>query len=287
MTMTRTDALHSLEQASEQIGHEWAKHHVGWIPDEVSTAVNEAVTRVIDQIKLNRTDWYDVPRKQKWGLGPSRDEIRAFLTGFTLDAARARRNALGFVPHISPAEEGKARFLRRPSDDEWHVQWEEAASRKRAREVEEAEAKRARKLQEKRERRRPARPIPQIYGVSHEGAERLVREWMRHLGVRDAEVTRFVADGGIDVDSKAFVAQVKNYTGSIPVEEVRALFGVAAAIQKRALLFTSGTLTREGQSFAEQVGIAAFQYDAVAGTLVGLNELGASAIVSTIPKALS
>ncbi|MCK8609708.1 restriction endonuclease [Agromyces sp. C10] len=54
------------------------------------------------------------------------------------------------------------------------------------------------------------RPAPQPYGVSHRGAEQLVADWMRHLGAFDAEVTRFTADGGVDVVSAHWIAQVKN-----------------------------------------------------------------------------
>ncbi|WP_173024312.1 restriction endonuclease [Microbacterium oryzae] len=123
-----------------------------------------------------------------------------------------------------------------------------------------------------------APPAPQPYGVSHVGAEVLVADWMRYLGVNDATVTPPTADGGVDVDSAKFIAQVKNYVGSVPVEELRALQGVAAVEGKQALLFTSGSITAAGISFARRAKIALIRYDAVRGELRGLNELGTKAV---------
>lgn len=152
------------------------------------------------------------------------------------------------------------------------------------------EQARQREEEERRMRilNRPAPPPePQPYGVSHEGAESLACDWMRHLGVRDAEVTRLVGDGGIDIDSAEFVAQVKNYAGSVAVQDVRALFGVAVASDRKALLFTSGVVTAEGRSFADKVGMAVIQYDAVAGTLEGLNPLGTRCVEYGIPESFA
>jgi hypothetical protein len=42
-------------------------------------------------------------------------------------------------------------------------------------------------------------PEPLPYGVSPKGAEQLVADWMRHLGMRSAEATRYTRDSGIDV----------------------------------------------------------------------------------------
>lgn len=108
---------------------------------------------------------------------------------------------------------------------------------------------------------------------------------MRHLGVLDARVTRLSRDGGVDVESDAFVCQVKNYQGSVSVMEVRALFGVAASVHKHALIFTSGSLTTDAAEFAERVGIAVLHYKAVDGSLHGLNNLAVRAVKTSIPEA--
>lgn len=126
---------------------------------------------------------------------------------------------------------------------------------------------------------RPApAPDPQPFGVSHEGAEHLAAAWLRHLGVADAEVTRFSGDGGVDVESEHYVAQVKNYAGTVPVEELRALHGVATIEGKRAILLTSGALTVAGAEFADRAGMIVLHYDAVGANLTGLNDLGVLAV---------
>lgn len=132
---------------------------------------------------------------------------------------------------------------------------------------------------EQQHRNRPAPPPdPQPYGVSHEGAEHLAAAWLRHLGALDAEVTRLSGDGGIDVESERYVAQVKNYAGTVPVEELRALHGVASIEGKRAILLTSGSLTIAAAEFADRAGIIVLHYDAISATLTGLNDLGVIAV---------
>jgi hypothetical protein len=76
----------------------------------------------------------------------------------------------------------------------------------------------------------PAGPVPspQPFGVSHEGAEALVAQWIRYLGEPDATITRFSRDGGVDVESTHYIAQVKNYSGTVGVTQMRELGGVAS-----------------------------------------------------------
>lgn len=117
-------------------------------------------------------------------------------------------------------------------------------------------------------------PAAQPYGVSHRGAEHLAAEWMQHFGAKDATVTRYSADGGIDVVSSSAIAQVKNLAegASVPVAQVRELAGVAAHDGRRALFFTSGGYTAEGIAFADRAGIALFRYDAVVGSIAAAND---------------
>lgn len=121
-------------------------------------------------------------------------------------------------------------------------------------------------------------PTPQPFGVSHAGAEALVAEWIKYLGEADAKTTVLTGDGGIDVESRHYIAQVKNYTGSVGVGEVRELAGVAAVDTRKPLFFTSGTYALGAVDFANRSGIALFTYDASMGTLHGANELGEKAV---------
>ncbi|WP_183086332.1 restriction endonuclease [Mycetocola tolaasinivorans] len=117
-------------------------------------------------------------------------------------------------------------------------------------------------------------PAAQPYGVSHRGAEVWVAHWMQWLGEPDAVVTKFVGDGGIDVESKRYIAQVKNYSGSVSVAEVREFAGVASVDGRVPLFFTSGIYTAGALEFAERARLALLVYDVVDGTLSGVNVAG-------------
>lgn len=116
-----------------------------------------------------------------------------------------------------------------------------------------------------------AKPLPQAFGVSDPGAEILVEHWMKHLGERSAHVTRYTNDGGIDVFSENYVAQVKNYSGAVEIEAVRALAGVAAHCDRRALFFTSGRFSARSIVFADEMRMGLFVYDARGGNLLARN----------------
>lgn len=129
----------------------------------------------------------------------------------------------------------------------------------------------------------PPPPEPQPFGVSHQGAEALVAAWMRHLGILDAEPTRYVSDGGIDVTGNGYIAQVKNYTGTVGVAEVRELAGVAVVDGRTALFWTSGTYAVGAVEFADRAGITLFIYDAAGGAILAANALGETAIADGFP----
>lgn len=112
-----------------------------------------------------------------------------------------------------------------------------------------------------------AAPPELPYGVSDVGAEYLARDWMRAIGVTDAEVTQFTGDGGIDVVSSEWVAQVKNYRATIGIESVRALAGVAAASGKKPMFFTTGRYPSSAFAFAKSTGMALFRMVPVEGRL--------------------
>lgn len=123
-------------------------------------------------------------------------------------------------------------------------------------------------------------PPAQPFGVSHEGAEALCAEWLKYLGELDAEYTRVVGDGGIDVQSSRYIGQVKNYSGTVGVASIRELAGVATVDGRRAVFFTSGTYASGSVSFANQVGMPLFVYNAVEGSLSHANEIAEKAIIS-------
>lgn len=119
-----------------------------------------------------------------------------------------------------------------------------------------------------------SRPEPQRYGVSARGAELWVADALRWLGEHDAEVTQQAADGGVDVLSARLAVSVKHYSGAVPVEEVREIFGVAAASRRRAVLWTSGTLTGQARKFADLATIPVVTYDVETAQWAGANPDG-------------
>lgn len=119
------------------------------------------------------------------------------------------------------------------------------------------------------------RPQPQQFGVSAEGAERIVADWLVYLGEPGVETTQFKKDGGVDVRSEKLCVQVKNFERqTVSSAETQAIFGVATSEQRIAAIFTSSTLSPDALKFADKVGIIAIQYDVLSATLKPLNKFG-------------
>lgn len=319
MTLSRPEALAELTRRGTTIGQGWAKLRASWIPEEIRLAVIAAVDEVLANVDKSSSAWYALDQRSALWCEQTAAEIAQFLTDYTMKAARKASWEMRNLPsaldpeHASRLEQLRERAAgrmtaenerkrteedkRRQADErrrqvlEQRMRTEEAARTQADEDARNQAEENIRQRAAEEQRRWLARPAPppapQPYGVSHEGAESLACDWMRHLGVVDAGVTRFVGDGGIDVDSSTCIAQVKNYTGTVPVHEIRAIYGTAAAEQKHALVFTSGFLTTEGALFADRVGMLVFRYDAVQGTLEGLNELAERAISMSIPEAVA
>lgn len=104
--------------------------------------------------------------------------------------------------------------------------------------------------------RAPAPPA-QSFGVSARGAEELVCAWMEHLGYPSAMVTPYRRDGGIDVSTREFDIQVKNWDSDyIPVSAVRELYGVASANNKRSLFFSRSSYSADSIEFGVGIVVA-------------------------------
>ncbi len=95
---------------------------------------------------------------------------------------------------------------------------------------------------------------------------------MKHLGAPDAKVTQLSGDGGIDIESTRYIAQVKNYSGSVGAPELYQFIGVASVDGRKPLYFTSGTYTRQAISAASRAGLPLFRYSAAAGTIDAENK---------------
>lgn len=110
------------------------------------------------------------------------------------------------------------------------------------------------------------RPRPRASCTDRE-AEFLARDWMLYLGAGGSKVSSATRDGGMDVVSAQFVAEVKHHASPVPPSLVRQIFGVAAAERKRALFFSLSGYSTAAIEFATQTGIALFVYDYSRGTL--------------------
>lgn len=165
---------------------------------------------------------------------------------------------------------------KRRKADALRLREQQKVEKVRLREEQAAETLRQRAEQQEQIRQLPPAPAAQPYGVNHQGAERFAADWMRHLGALDARVTQYSGDGGIDVESKHVVVQVKNLhsSRSVKFSEIRDLLGTATHRHKIPVMFTSGGVSKDGLRFANETGIVLLQYNAEKGTVVGLNTLG-------------
>jgi hypothetical protein len=109
---------------------------------------------------------------------------------------------------------------------------------------------------------------------SSKRAEELCAEWLRRRGDSSAAVTQDGADGGLDIRSNKYVGQVKNYRGTVPVQAIREIHGIAAAENRKAIFFTSGRYTKAAVDFAESVDMPLITYNALSSDFKGANGPG-------------
>ncbi|TQO18535.1 restriction endonuclease [Rhodoglobus vestalii] len=114
-------------------------------------------------------------------------------------------------------------------------------------------------------------PAPQPYGVSPRGAEVWAAEMLRWLSQEDAVVTQASGDGGVDVITDKYAVSVKNYSGTVPIEEVREILGVGVVMELAPMLFTSGSLTPAALEFSELARMPVFRYIVETAEVLALN----------------
>lgn len=92
-------------------------------------------------------------------------------------------------------------------------------------------------------------------------------EWSKYLGYKDAEATRAVKDGGIDIFSSRMVAQCKYQELPVGVKPIRELFGLSQARKKKPLFFSLNGYTREAIREAEQFDVEMWVVRPLDGTI--------------------
>jgi HJR/Mrr/RecB family endonuclease len=96
--------------------------------------------------------------------------------------------------------------------------------------------------------------------MSPQDAEHFVAEYLKFYGATGVSVTRFSRDGGIDVETTNFVAQVKHVQANVGVKAVREIYAIAVSKNKEALFFAKVGYTKDAIDFATQNRIALFTY---------------------------
>lgn len=96
-------------------------------------------------------------------------------------------------------------------------------------------------------------------------AENVAAVWMRWMGFIDASVTRGGADGGIDVDSRLAVAQVKARLTKTSRPEIQALHGAAAPLGKRGLFFAMTGYSGHAIEWANNLSMPLLRFDMEGG----------------------
>ena len=104
-------------------------------------------------------------------------------------------------------------------------------------------------------------------------AEEMCANWLRSIG-QNAQTTADGPDGGVDIRSFQYLGQVKNYKGSVPVQAVREIFGLATSEGKEAIFFTSGNYTKAAIDFANKVDMPLMKYDGLLEEFEGANRAG-------------
>ncbi|MEV7132180.1 restriction endonuclease [Arthrobacter sp. NPDC093128] len=115
-------------------------------------------------------------------------------------------------------------------------------------------------------------------------AEFLARDWMLFLGESGCRVSPATRDGGADVVSKRFVAEVKHHAAPVSPALVRQIFGVATAEGKTALFFSLSGYSAAAVEFGKQVKMALFVYDFARGTLIPKSPAAELALVKGLPS---
>lgn len=133
---------------------------------------------------------------------------------------------------------------------------------------------------------RGERPEPMVSCTDRQ-AEFLAKRWMEFLGEDRCFVSAATRDGGADVVSERFMAEVKHHASFISPAMVRAVVGVAHVEGKRALFFALSGYTPASVEFADRAGAALFVYDYARGTLAARSKAATKALAGGLPALAS
>jgi hypothetical protein len=97
-----------------------------------------------------------------------------------------------------------------------------------------------------------------LFDLNWDTFESYCRDWAKYLGYKDAEKTRSVKDGGIDIEGSRLVAQVKFQETPVGVKPIREIIGVNVRLRKDILFFSLNGFSRDAVEEANQSEVALF-----------------------------
>jgi hypothetical protein len=118
----------------------------------------------------------------------------------------------------------------------------------------------------------PEPPAEAPQGISHEQYEAYCCSMLQSWGYLDASITRYVQDGGLDVESAELVVQCKHVKGNVGAPDIQKIFGIASKDKKIAVVFSAGGFTKDGLRWANQAGVALITLREIDGTPKPQNE---------------
>lgn len=95
-------------------------------------------------------------------------------------------------------------------------------------------------------------------------------DWMKSWGYLDAQRTPTGPDSGIDVQAKGAVAQVKATTSPVGRADIQRIRGVAHD-GREAIFFSLGGYSAGAVEWAEDAGVALFQFAGYDGTIEAIS----------------
>lgn len=87
-------------------------------------------------------------------------------------------------------------------------------------------------------------------------AEAVAADWLRRAGCRGVALTGAGADGGIDVISTRWAAQVKHTAKKVGRPAVQQLVGAALTLERSPVLFSTGGFTAPARTYADDHRVA-------------------------------
>lgn len=264
-TVARDDAVTLVKSAADVIAKSWLERGGAELPpivDRILFSIAAELSKRSVRAEWDRTDDEGMPY---------RPDAEGLKRTFYSIAKQGIGDAVGGRLAYDTSGWGDL-----PTDRLLELVSKQFTVRKKEREQARAALERAARSLASWQALHPAPPA-QLYGMSPNGAELWVRDWMVHMGAVDAEVTRRSWDGGVDVLATGWAAQVKLYQSAASMAEIRELIGAAAVLSgpPRTLFFCSGGFPTQAEAFADQVGMALLRFTPETGEVVGENGYGA------------